>query len=195
MIKEHKTSVAPTAEPVTLAELKEQLRIEISTTEDDTFLEGLIASSRQAVEALLGKVLIDQTVVAKLNEFPKEEYFELPTPPVSSVTSITYYDDDNAIQTLASADYSLNDYCDPQRIVRNTDVDWPTTYDRWDAITVTYQAGYATASAVPASIKTVIKMLAAETYENRGFSDSDATKNKMLKAASVLLEINKTAHL
>lgn len=195
MIKEHKTSVAPTAEPVTLAELKEQLRIESSTTEDDTFLEGLIVSSRQAVEALLGKVLIDQTVAAKLDEFPKEEYFELPTPPVSSVTSITYYDDDNALQTLASANYSLNDYCDPQRIVRNTDVDWPTTYDRWDAITVTYQAGYATASAVPASIKAVIKMLAADIYENRGFGDSDATKNKMLKAASVLLEINKTAHL
>ena len=195
MIKEHKTSVAPTAEPVTLAELKEQLRIESSTTEDDTFLEGLIVSSRQAVEALLGKVLIDQTVAAKLDEFPKEEYFELPTPPVSSVTSITYYDDDNALQTLASANYSLNDYCDPQRIIRNTDVDWPTTYDRWDAITVTYQAGYATASAVPASIKAVIKMLAADIYENRGFGDSDATKNKMLKAASVLLEINKTAHL
>ena len=195
MIKEHKTSVSQTAEPITLAELKEQLRIESSTTEDDTFLEGLIVSSREAVEALLGKVLIDQTVVAKLDEFPKDDYFELPTPPVASVTSITYFDEDNASQTFSSASYSLNDYCDPQRVVRNTDVDWPATYDRWDAITVTYQAGYATASAVPSSIKTVIKMLAAETYENRGFSDSDATKNKMLRAASVLLEINKTAHL
>jgi len=195
MIKEHKTTVAAASEPITLAELKEQLRIESSTTEDDTFLTGLIVSSREAVEAILGKVLINQTVVAKLDEFPKDEYFELPTPPVSSVTSITYFDEDNASQTFSSASYSLNDYCDPDRIVRNTDVDWPATYDRWDAITVTYQSGFANAAAVPSSIKTVVKMLAAETYEQRGFSDSDATKNAMLRAASVMLEINKTAHL
>ena len=195
MIKEHKTTVAAASEPITLAELKEQLRIESSTTEDDTFLTGLIVSSREAVEAILGKVLINQTVVAKLDEFPKDEYFELPTPPVSSVTSITYFDEDNASQTFSSASYSLNDYCDPDRIVRNTDVDWPATYDRWDAITVTYQSGFANAAAVPSSIKTVVKMLAAETYEQRGFSDSDATKNAMLRAASVMLKINKTAHL
>ena len=195
MIKEHKTTVAAASEPITLAELKEQLRIESSTTEDDTFLTGLIVSSREAVEAILGKVLINQTVVAKLDEFPKDDYFELPTPPVSSVTSITYFDEDNASQTFSSASYSLNDYCDPDRIVRNTDVDWPATYDRWDAITVTYQSGFANAAAVPSSIKTVVKMLAAETYEQRGFSDSDANKNAMLRAASVMLEINKTAHL
>ena len=195
MIKEHKTTSGPSSEPVTLNQLKAQLRIETTFTDDDSLLESLITSSREAVEAILGKVLMDQPVVAKLDEFPKDDYFELPTPPVSSVTSLTYFDDDNVSQTFSSSKYSLNDYCDPQRIVRNTDEDWPTTYDRWDAVTVTYQAGYASASAVPATVKAVIKMLAAELFEKRGFADPDATKNELLTAASILLNINRTAHL
>ena len=194
MIKEHKTSVEPTAEPVTLAELKEQLRIESSTTEDDAFLNSLIVSARQGIEAMLGKVLMSQTVVAKLDEFPEDKFIDLPTPPVQSISSITYYDEDNASQTLSSSNYTLNDYIDPQRVELGSDYDWPATYDRWDAITITYVAGFASADAVPSSIKAALKMVAAELYESRGFT-GDEKANALSKSADILIGINKSVHL
>jgi uncharacterized phiE125 gp8 family phage protein len=49
----------------------------------------------------------------------------IPRGPVQSITSITYYDADEVLQTLATDQYVLDNVADPAWIVRPTDVTYP----------------------------------------------------------------------
>lgn len=74
----------------------------------------------------------------------------LPWPPLIAVSSVTYYDINNALQTLASSNYSVSFSTDG-----GGRIDWvvnatiPAAYCRKDAITVLFTTGYADATTIP----------------------------------------------
>jgi len=82
--------------------------------------------------------------------FQPPAHIYIPRPPVVRVTSVKYYDIDNALQTVDAASYYLTDDEVPElRFVR--DFSAPTTYARPDALRVEYVAGYAPAGSPPSS--------------------------------------------
>lgn len=166
----------PSVEPVTLAEVKQHLRVD--TTDEDTLIATLITAAVDYVSGrngYTGRVLVQQTWDYYLDAFPSGA-IEIPLPPVQSVTSITYKDRDGASQTLATSVYSANTTREPAQIVLKQDQAWPETYQSWDAVKIRFVAGYVPTSAdsptdfasgVPAAIKAAILLTVADLYENR----------------------------
>ena len=74
------------------------------------------------------------------------------------------------LTTFSSSKYSLN--AADGKIELDWAESWPVTSIRWDAITITYVTGYATAATVPAIAKQAMLLLIAYYhYGNRGDND------------------------
>lgn len=162
-------SVAPAVALLTLEEAKDHLRRD--DDDDDGYIETLIAavmSHLDGYEGILGRALINQTWVEKWSGFPAGDELRLSLKPVSSITSIEYYDSDNSLQTFAAANYNPFNDAHSASIELIDTANWPSTYDRRDAVILTGVFGYgATAAEVPAAIKHAAKMLLLHWYENR----------------------------
>lgn len=160
------TLAAATVEPLQLPQVKKHLEIADGDANHDEQLQGMIQEAREQVEHDCQVVLISRAVTEKFNWSGDEEYWQLYYRPVTSVTSITYYDTTNTQQTFSSGLYSLD--ADRRRIWLNSNAAWPTTYDRWDAITITYTAGYgATRESVPQMFKQAMLLLIGYYFEER----------------------------
>lgn len=159
----------PTTEPVTLAEVRRQLFLSPSDTSNDQELTSRIQAAREQWEHDTDSAMLSQTLSVTLERFCGLE-IELPSRPIQSVTHVKYYDGDNSLQTFSSASYSLNK--PDRKIVLNWDASWPTTYDRWDSVVITYVAGYATAALIPAIAKQAMLLnITYNQYGNRGDND------------------------
>lgn len=146
----------PAAEPLTVAEIKESLRI--TGTDFDAELGRLLTAGRRQVEHDTHRKLITQTVANYRDEFPAGDTIDIRVAPVSSVTSIQYVDTDGATQTLAASNYHVDTTTTPPRIILKTDKTWPSTeLNTPNAVTVTFSAGYGDAgSDVPAEARVAV---------------------------------------
>jgi uncharacterized phiE125 gp8 family phage protein len=184
-----KQTVAPTAEPITLAEAKTYLRE--TGTSQDSVITGFVKSAREYAEnrtnrqlmlatwvyaldgfyqTLLGGPLVQRRSglqFANGNEAAGLQVIYLPFPPLVSVSSITYYDADNVLQTLSTSVYDVDDISEPARLKPVLGEVWPITYPRMNAVRITFIAGYANAAAVPAGIVRAMKSLIGHYNENR----------------------------
>ena len=161
----------PTVEPITTAEAKLYLKVDIS--DEDALIAELIKAARIMAENYTGRQLVTATWELYLDEFP--EVIELYRCPVGSVTSIKYYDSDNVLQTLSTDYYTVDAVSQPARIAEAPDYAWPSTEDRVNAVIVKYDAGYGLAASVPEPFKVAIKLTVGHLYETR----QDVTKDKM----------------
>ena len=92
----------------------------------------------------------------------------MPRPPLSSVTSIGYEDENGSSQTWSSALYQTDTDSEPGRIKPIEGETFPNTQSNtYNTVTMTYVAGYGGASAVPVRYKQAIKLLVAHWYRIR----------------------------
>jgi uncharacterized phiE125 gp8 family phage protein len=161
-------TVAPTEEPVTLAEAKAHCRID--HIDDDTLIAGLITAATSHLDyenGILGQALVTQTWSYSLPGPDALERVHLPVTPVVALTSMSYYDTDNASQSITTANYHILKGKWTARIIPNDGTSWPTMFARADALTVIFTAGFGAATAVPQSVKQAMLLLIAHWYENR----------------------------
>lgn len=163
-----------TVEPVSIAEVKAHSLIDHNHQDD--VIAGFITAARQYCEAYLNRKLTGGTNALRLSMdgFCDPRYvncgvIELPQPPLASSTSvaITYTNSTGGTSTFASSDYIVDSYSEPARIAPAWNAIYPVTQQVMNAVTITYTAGYSTASEVPQGIRTAIKMLAAHWFESR----------------------------
>lgn len=113
----------------------------------------------------LGLVLMPQTWRQDYAAFANP--LLLPLRPVQSVASITYYDADDASQTLSTDVYSLvASHVDGPRVVLKAGQSWPTISTRDDAVSVTFVAGHATGQ-VPHRVLQAIRLIVADWFRMR----------------------------
>lgn len=160
-------SSAPSKEPLTVAEAKEHIRVIGSS--DDSYIEGLISLARKKVEYDTGRALITQTWIYRRDAFPWSREIKLEKSPLQSVSSITYYDENDSQQTLSSSNYDTSAKKTPGIIrLKSTALNWPNTYDKPDAVEITFIAGFGDdASDVPVELRHVIKLLVGHFYDFR----------------------------
>lgn len=187
-------SSAPSGQVVTDAELWDHLRVDLSGSPAEPVDADHITTLRETAETMLdgeagwlGRALLTQTWDLVLDWFPA--CIEIPLPPLQSVSSIAYVDGDGATQTLSSSVYQVIDQglWKPSLIVEAYQQSWPTTRDQPQAVTVTFVAGYGAASAVPAPIKSAIKLMVSHWYENREPVAIGETVEKMPMTVRALL--------
>ena len=158
----------PAQEPVGLEEMKAHARID--DADNDATISGLIVAARRWVETLTHRALITQTFVYKIDRFPGPvtTVIELPGGNTQSLTSIAYIDTNGDSQTWTASNYIADLVSQPALVGLAYDADWPNIRE-WDLpVTLTYSAGYGDDPGdVSEELRTAIKMLAAELYENR----------------------------
>lgn len=170
-------TIAPTAEPITLAEAKAHLRIPTAETGDDTYITALIQAAREYTEQITNRVFVSQTWALYLDAFPVDDLQKLylKRPPLISVSSIQYYDNDDVLQTWSSSEYVVDTVGFFGEIYPGRNYSYPVARDFYNSVIITYVAGYADSGSspvdladnVPETIKSAIKILVAHMYENR----------------------------
>lgn len=160
-------SSAPASEPLTTANAKAHLRVDIS--DDDTLIDAYVTVARELVEAWTSQALISQTWVYYLDDWPQSDTIWLPRPPLQSVTSVVYTDQDGSSATLSSSSYYVDTAGKPGRIVLKDGYSWPSvTLQIANGIAITYVAGYGDDAAdVPTPIVQALRLLLGDMYENR----------------------------
>jgi uncharacterized phiE125 gp8 family phage protein len=162
-----KLVTAPATEPVTLAEAKAHLRVDLS--DDDLLIESLVSAARAHIEDATGRALITQTWRLNLDNWPAADYIRLPRPPAQSVSSVVYTNSAGTAATLSSTTaYSVDTDSEPGRIVLRYGQTWPSvTLTPVNPIVITYIAGYGRAESVPQPLKQAVLLLVGHWYENR----------------------------
>lgn len=183
-------TIAPTAVLITREEAKRQCRIELLVPDDDALIDGLILTAMSIIDGysgVLGRALINQTWRVNLESWPACR-IRLPLAPISTITSVKYYDASNAQQTLDAANYSLLEDALSPYVGWKASASLPSLYEREDAIEVLFVAGYgAAATDVPAAIKHAALMLIAHLYENRETSIVGTTAIELPWSVAALL--------
>lgn len=182
---------AATVEPLQLYEVKKHLEIADADTTHDEHIQNLIQEAREQVEHDCQVVLVSRAVTEKFNWSGDEEFWQLYYRPVTAVSSITYYDTTNTQQTFSASLYSLD--TDRRRVWLNSNAAWPTTYDRWDAITLTYTAGFgATGAAVPQMYKQAMLLLIGYYFEERTMMGNEVITGNFKAYESLLARLKRS---
>lgn len=157
----------PSVEPVTLAEMKAHARL--TTTADDTLLEGLLRAARQWCEHYTRRAFIHQTWDLALGQAPAKRFQLLPRAPLASITAVHLYDEEDRETLWEASNYYADVLSEPGRLVLRRGASWPEIERCASGMVITYVAGYgASGSAVPEEIKLAIMQLALHWYEYRG---------------------------
>lgn len=182
----------PAVEPVSVDEARKWVRVDIP--DDDLVLMNVIRTARQLLETKYDVAMITQSLVLGRDYFPNifglgfalvpqwwlgpswtgqydsEELrygFISLRPPVQSITSVTYLDTTGAAQVWASSNYVLDGDSSPGRLFLALGKSFPATAPLPGAVKVEFVTGYARPELVPEDMKTAVKLLLGEYYENR----------------------------
>jgi uncharacterized phiE125 gp8 family phage protein len=144
--------VAPTSEPVTLAQASKQC-VGSDLVSDKALLLRLISSERSFVEKYCGIKIMTQTLSLKCDSFSNFE--RVPAAPVQSITSIAYVDVYGAAQTLDSSVYEVRTDGMDAAIVLNFGQSWPAI-QKGSRIAVPLVAGFPDISTEPDLVSAIL---------------------------------------
>lgn len=146
--------------PVSLAELKRQRRYD--GTANDLDYQDLIAQATEQLERDADRTLTPTTYKKLLPCFRRRIW--LPAPPLTSVTSVRYYDSNNELQTLENDRYYVLSPTWTQGFIE-LEPQWPATYCRPDAVEINFTAG--TWDVTPLAVKRAVLQVAAYLDSDR----------------------------
>lgn len=159
----------PVKEPVTLANMKLHLRVDVS--DDDDLITAYSLTARRTCERIARKKFITQTWDLWDDGFAGVGTIQLlkSMSPLQSVTHIKYWDEDDSESTFNAANYIVDTYSQPARIVLKTDQTWPADVLREvNGVNIRVVVGFGDDEAdVPEEYNQAIKLLVGHFYENR----------------------------
>ena len=151
------------SEPVSLADMKEHLKVDIS--DDDALITVQIVAARKWIEFYCNRSLPSQTLTAYFDMFPYySAYMLIPQSPVASITSVKYIDTTGVEQTWDSSKYKIDTSHSPARLAPAYGESWPSIRAEMSALYIEYAAGESTVSA---DIVHALKMMVGSMYIGR----------------------------
>ena len=178
---------APTEYPVSLTDAKAALLVDHD--QDDALIMRLVAAATDEAERISGRAFVSRTVELVADYWPHDGAFRLAYPPVSAVSQISYFDEDNTENVVSLSVYQAILDVTPPVIMLKKNQSWPTSALRaLSPIRVRYVAGYGSASAVPERYRALILALVAVDYENREAISTTATVQRARLQAALKLD-------
>lgn len=175
MFAVHRVS-PPAAEPLTLAEVKAHLRVDLA--DDDALITRMSQAAREWVEAETGRALITQSWRLSLDDWPQGDAVTLLRPPVQAIVQVRTIGTDGAPTVWDASGYALSFGAEPQRLIRKS-ASWPSTARKTGAIEIDLTCGYGAAGAdVPAALRQAILVAASRLYERRGGEANELAMNQ-----------------
>lgn len=171
MIESHWSLVtAPTNEPITLDEAKQQCRVDVN--DENALLINYIVAARHAAENYLSRGLFTQTWKYTQSHWSDEMWLPM-AGPLSSVSSVQYYASDGVLTTLATSVYETDTDSEPGRVVRKPDQTFPVLQSdkRGPRVSVTYVVGQSNTTNIPQAIKEGIAVMVRALYERQTGKD------------------------
>jgi uncharacterized phiE125 gp8 family phage protein len=176
---------APAVEPVSLAEAKAHLRVDLA--DDDALIANLITTARLQIEAAFGLALITQSWSYRFDRWPDSAALVLPIRPVQSVATVKLTAADGSVTTLAADRYLVDGPSVPPRLVA-TAPPWPQPGLAAQGVEIAFTAGYGNVAAnVPAPIRQAVLLLTAHWYEHREPAEPGASAARIPEPVSALL--------
>jgi uncharacterized phiE125 gp8 family phage protein len=161
----------PASEPISLAEAKNFLRVEHDA--DDELIAALIAAARNAIELATRRVLIAQTWRMTLHCWPASGRIVSPVNPLVSLTAGRVRREDETFSVLDPTAFMLDTASVPGVIAfERAGVTEPVR--ALAGIELDVEAGYGAAVDVPAPLTQAIRLLLAQSYEQRDQVRPDA---------------------
>lgn len=149
--------------------MKRQLFLAESDQSRDDELVNLIQAAREQWEHDTDSTMLTKTLRVTAERLNGRKVC-LPSRPIQSVESFTYYDSQDNLQTLPTSVYSLDAQSRCIRLDWNES--WPVLSIRWDAVTITYIAGLLDQTLIPAIAKQAMLLLVTYySVGNRGDND------------------------
>lgn len=129
----------PAMEPVTLAEARAQMH---GYEDEDSLIQSYITAARQSSEHCTRRAYLSQVWELTLDRWPAKA-IKLPFPPLISVASIKYKDQDGTETTWDQANYIVDADSEPAQVVLDYNESWPNeTLYPVGAIKIRFSAGY-----------------------------------------------------
>lgn len=174
----------PALRPVSTQLLKEALRID--TTAEDNVLEIYLDSAITACENKLQTAIMSTTFRMYAPYFT--QHMSLQKKWVTEIVSVSYYDGDGELQTLASGTYEVQTFRVPNVLYFEDDSVLPSTlFDTEFPVIIEFKAGFEAATGVPATIRNAVMIEAGDRYEHRQDNVVGTTVAIVNKTAEMLL--------
>ena len=149
---------AATSLPISIADMKDHLRV--SHSDHDALIESYIEAGVNKIEGGANICLVSQTWNAYFRWDEIKDQMRLWKYPISSISSVKYYDTDNSQQTDDAGNRTTSLKGRPATILFE---DTPSVYEREDAMDIEFVAGY---TSIPSDILLAIKFYVTRVYYN-----------------------------
>lgn len=168
---------APATEPISLSDAKLYLRVD--HTEEDALIASLITAARSRIEAIIGRSLINRSLVWR---GPARATICLPRPPLVSVTRISVIGENDQGADVPPADIVVNTRGEPDSVHLAAGKNWGDYLPGFLSLEIEFIAGYGSAAdSVPQPLRQAIMMLCAHMFEFRA-RDSEPDLPAMIGA-------------
>ncbi|MEL7428755.1 MAG: head-tail connector protein [Pseudomonadota bacterium] len=163
------TLVPPSGLPVTLASIKQHLRL--ADTDEDNYLLELADGATTYVESHIRQCLVERTVRQYVDGSSVSRIVELECWPVKTIVGVTVYDINGDPATLADGDHVLRTSSDPATFSLKPSLGLSGVRDGME---IDYLAGYGETSLdIPSNMVRAIHLVIAHWYEFRGAGISE----------------------
>lgn len=152
---------------------------------EDTWITSMLQVIRQYAEDYQCRAYYTQTREMVLDSWPDKDYIDLPMPPLQSVTSVKYYDEDGTEYTFSTTYYDVTNtnVKSKGRITLKYGESWPTEVLRpSEPIIIRYVCGYTSKANFLKELAlsyhwmlTALEMI----YNNRALSVADLPKKAL----------------
>lgn len=197
---------APTAYPVSLAEVRSQLSID--TQDYDPRLAALIGAATGQVEAYLGMALVTRSYHGFLDRWPQcrdtwstghgsrftrgpwRREIEIPMPPLIGVDFVKTYDDTDVVTVFDPSNYYVDTASLVGRLVLRKSAEWPAPARAANGIEIGWTCGVGTTLRpfLDDDIRAAIVMTVGMLNEQRG---DDPTPIELSAGAKALLNAHR----
>jgi uncharacterized phiE125 gp8 family phage protein len=155
----NRITTAPAGMPFDFDEIKEHIRVDHEI--EDAVLKTYILAAIDYVEKFTWRKLRPTTYTGYADSW---DTFNIQLHPVTSITSVKYYDAANSLQTMSASDYQTDLISIPASI------NFLTTYsvfDRPNAIQIEFVSGYADLYAIPSGLVSGLYLMIGHLFDNR----------------------------